>query len=248
MDPNFTKAIADDNVDDFKSTFTQFSDSLLSQAITNNSIQIISYLVNQGASVYSKMAQTALQAPESFPALIAMIKEGHLDVNTNFDHRGTLLIQRARRGNEYQVRELLACGANPNLGLRVHLYTPLASAVEYDASPVMLKMLLDAGATMQGSDALHVAALNGRVDALRLLLDNGADVNEIGFEYAALESFAEKAGAPLHYAVDGGHEEVVRFLLEKGADRQVKDVQERIALERAREAGAEGGIIALLEG
>ena len=52
--------------------------------------------------------------------------------------------------------------------------------------------------------ALCVAAADGSVQLLRLLLDAGADVNT-------------RRGLPLVLAVDGGHLEAARLLLERGA-------------------------------
>ena len=54
---------------------------------------------------------------------------------------------------------------------------------------------------------LYIACAEGQVDAARLLLDKGADVNQ-----------AYKDGAtPLHLACSRGHLDVARLLLEKGA-------------------------------
>ena len=118
--------------------------------------------------------------------------------------------------------------------------------MEYGASLEIIDLLLHSGSTIQESDALHIAAMKGRMDVLRRLIDSGADVNEVGFEYAATEKFAEMAGGALHFAVDGGEIDVVKLLLEKGADWELRDAQGSTALERAREKGFED-IIALLD-
>ena len=113
---------------------------------------------------------------------MTLITKCNYDVNTNLDRLGTYLILSIKRNNMDEVRTLLSHGANPNLGLYAHLYSPLASAVEYGASVEIIDMLLHAGATVHESDALHIAAMKARTDILRRLLDSGADVNEIGFE------------------------------------------------------------------
>lgn len=246
IDPRITDAITSNNLDNLKSALAEPFNRLLALAITNNSHLTIPHLIALGGSVYSEPAFTALLAPRTFPALVTLITKCNYDVNTNLDRLGTYLILSIKRNNADEVRTLLSHGANPNLGLYAHVYSPLASAVEYSASLDIVDMLLRAGATVQESDALHVAAMKARVDVLRRLLDSGADVNEIGFEYSAVEQLAEVAGSGLHFAVDGGSEEVVRLLLERGADRQLKDAQGKTALERARGQGFEG-IIALLD-
>ncbi len=72
-----------------------------------------------------------------------------------------------------------------------------------------------------------------------MLLDKGADINAIGFEYCAVEVRAEEAGSALHFAVDGVNTDVLELLLEKGTDASFKDVKGRTAVERAGERGNE---------
>lgn len=63
--------------------------------------------------------------------------------------------------------------------------------------------------------ALVYAALHGRVEALRLLLDEGADVNHRPpFDHGA---------TALHWAVMGDRPDSVRVLLEAGADPDARD-------------------------
>lgn len=52
------------------------------------------------------------------------------------------------------------------------------------------------------------AAANGHLDVVRLLVENGADVNLKG----------EAWEGPLHFAAERGHVEIVQFLLDHGAD------------------------------
>lgn len=65
-----------------------------------------------------------------------------------------------------------------------------------------------------GVPALHVAALHGNQEALRRLVDSGADVN---FRDPRTSSTA------LHAAIDGGHSSVASFLLENGAIQTYTD-------------------------
>ena len=57
--------------------------------------------------------------------------------------------------------------------------------------------------------ALHFAAREGHVDAVRALLDGGADVN--------LVSGGEKT-SPMVEAIINGHLDLAKFLLDHGAD------------------------------
>ncbi|GBG23794.1 Ankyrin repeat domain-containing protein 50 [Hondaea fermentalgiana] len=87
---------------------------------------------------------------------------------------------------------------------------PLHHASRQGLDKVM-EVLLDLGANVaseeNGITALSVACTNGHVDAARLLLDRGADVNYSGYS----DEF------PLLGACREGHIEIVRMLLDRGA-------------------------------
>jgi ankyrin repeat protein len=85
----------------------------------------------------------------------------------------------ARQGNLKEVRRQLAWGVNVN---KSHLFTRDTPLIE--------------------------AAANGHMEVVKLLIENGADVNLKG----------EAWYGPLHAAAAKGHLEVVKILLENGAD------------------------------
>jgi hypothetical protein len=68
------------------------------------------------------------------------------------------------------------------------------------------------------NNAFVYACMHGHIDAAKLLLDQGAEINVIpgGFDYA---------GTGLHYAALNGHRPMVEFLLAHGADRTLKDTK-----------------------
>jgi ankyrin repeat protein len=68
------------------------------------------------------------------------------------------------------------------------------------------------------NNAFVYACMHGHVDAAKLLLDKGAEINAIpgGFDYA---------GTGLHYAALNGHRATIEFLLAHGADRSIKDTK-----------------------
>ena len=75
------------------------------------------------------------------------------------------------------------------------------------------------------NNAFVYACMHGHIDAAKLLLEKGAEINVIpgGFDYA---------GSGLHYAAYNGHREMVQFLLAHGADRNLKDT--KVELDRGR--------------
>jgi ankyrin repeat protein len=68
------------------------------------------------------------------------------------------------------------------------------------------------------NNAFVYACMHGHIDAAKLLLEKGAEINVVpgGFDYA---------GTGLHYAALNGHRPMVQFLLDQGADRNVKDTK-----------------------
>ncbi|XP_071079655.1 protein phosphatase 1 regulatory subunit 27-like [Haliotis cracherodii] len=62
-----------------------------------------------------------------------------------------------------------------------------------------------------GLTPLHQAVLDGNCDAVRLLVNHGADVNMLDGDH----------WTPLHAACAEGHADIVRFLLKKGANRHI---------------------------
>ncbi|HEY2904892.1 MAG TPA: ankyrin repeat domain-containing protein, partial [Vicinamibacterales bacterium] len=78
------------------------------------------------------------------------------------------------------------------------------------------------GATVVGGmTALHFAAREGHVDAVRALLDGGADVN--------LVSGGEKT-SPMVEAIINGHLDLAKFLLDHGADPKSANIDRLTAL------------------
>ena len=76
----------------------------------------------------------------------------------------------------------------------------------------LVRGFLAKGCAVEAEDStdlgpLHLAAINGRTDVCRLLLESGADLNAPSF-----------MDTPLHVAARRGREEVARLLIEAGAD------------------------------
>jgi ankyrin repeat protein len=153
------------------------------------------------------------------------------------------LIDAVKAGNVARVQELVR--ADPSLASgRLPLgESPLMAAL-YRGHQDVMKVLLDAGAELDvfaaaaigrvdalksavgdarnvgrhaydGWTPLHLAAFFGQIDAARLLLEAGADVNAV--------SQNSLANTPLHAATAGKHSEVALLLVASGANARAID-------------------------
>jgi ankyrin repeat protein len=85
----------------------------------------------------------------------------------------------------------------------------LSSGTEEAAALVERGAPVD-GISRYGSTPLYTAAVDGKAEIVRMLLEAGADPNK--------ESAGESDGTPLCAAASWGYAEVVRLLLQYGAD------------------------------
>ena len=96
-----------------------------------------------------------------------------------------------------------------------------------------LNLLLNAGTDTEeriaGETPLMLAAKNGHADAVKLLLDRGAQINARNPETPN----PKRGMTALLFAAQHGHDDVVRVLLEHGADATAKDRNGRTALDLA---------------
>jgi ankyrin repeat protein len=163
-------------------------------------------------------------------------------VNHRDEFLGTPLAYAAMHQNLPLMRELLARGADPNLGRKGH--RPLDAALLLGHLEVA-QLLLEAGANpnLPGvADCLPLieTAERGKTEHLRLLLEYGADVNardalqrsalalcaargdveavRLLLDHGADVNAGDELGTALNKAAQGRHAAVVRLLIERGAD------------------------------
>lgn len=75
-----------------------------------------------------------------------------------------------------------------------------------------------------GTQVLHLAAFQGRLDEIEAFLAAGAEINAIG----------DLGLTPMHYAVLGGQCAAIRMLLQNGASRSIENEFGETALQMAR--------------
>ncbi|KAI4335476.1 hypothetical protein L6164_014120 [Bauhinia variegata] len=105
------------------------------------------------------------------------------------------------------------------------------SILEFDQSGLhgVINRTADGGIT-----ALHMAALNGHVESVQLLLDFGASVSEVTVEDGTTMDLIGAGSTPLHYAACGGNAQCCQLLIAKGANLNAENVNGSTPLMVAR--------------
>lgn len=93
-----------------------------------------------------------------------------------------------------------------------------------------VRFLIDRGAWVRGSGSLREAARTHRNELAKLLVDIGADIEDVGNDSARINPNRQNA---LIAAAEAGNEAIVRWLLQNGADVNYHDQSGQTAKEIA---------------
>jgi len=157
----------------------------------------------------ARLADAAMRSDRG--AVRALIQQ-KADLNATQPDGMTALHWAARQDDLETVQMLLRAGAKAGVATRYGV-TPLYLAA-VNGNPAMIDAFLKTGlnpnsANPGGETTLMTAVRTGKVDAVRLLLDRGADVN-------AVEEV--RGQTALMWAVLENHPDTVRLLIQRGAD------------------------------
>lgn len=205
----------------------------LMYAIQWDNLNLAQFLLSQGANPNLKDMYEATplmitcMSARSEP-MIKLLVESGADVNAKNMYNWTPLHFCADGGTgESFVRNiklLLDKGADIN-ALTDTGETPLLKAVHFPSNLEIVTLLLKRGADVNrqsypdsfGYAPLHDAAIYSSHDMVKLLLDNGANVN------AQATGKLDKGDTVLHRAAYVGDESLAKLLLSKGADPLIKN-------------------------
>lgn len=100
---------------------------------------------------------------------------------------------------------------------------PVGVAVRFNRHIKWTERLLQAGARLNETGALHIAAIRGDLPKIKRLLSFGANVNEV--PTCTIMGFVKynKKGSPVHWAIHGGSADAVQLLLQCHPDLDIFD-------------------------
>ena len=176
-------------------------------------------------------------------ALILAANNGHLELLALLREAGPPVDhhEAAAIGDTERVRTVL--DQRPELldSFSSEGFTSLSLAAHFGHLDTM-RLLLDRGADASvvsrhpvGATPLIAALFGRRVEAARMLIERGADVDT----KRGGKGWPRAGWSPLHYAAAYGFVDIVALLLERGASSDARDDTGSSPLDAAREAGQE---------
>jgi ankyrin repeat protein len=203
----------------------------LSLACGNGSAAMIAILLQAGADPNAATADGATPlmtaaASGSADAVEILLKHG-AQVNAKESARGqTALMFAAAKNRAAAIQVLLRHKADPALTSNVvKLERPKIDedgnpirerkprpAAEIDPATAAAIARRVSASVMGGMTALLLAARNGHAEAVRALVEGGADINQVS---------AGDQSSPIVIAICNGHYDLAKYLLDRGADPNI---------------------------
>jgi ankyrin repeat protein len=170
-------------------------------------------------------------------ALLTAVYHRHPEIARIFVEHGAMLdiVEASAVGDVERLRELLAEDSSRANAFAPDGFTPLGLAAFF-GHPEAVRLLLENGAdpNLASANAQRVAPLHSAVAG-----GNVEIVRELVAVGADTRARQELGFSPLHGAAAAGSEEMVRLLLAHGADRNARTDGGKTAAEIARDRGNE---------
>lgn len=213
----------------------------LATAISNHHMAVIQLLVSEGAS--TRQALT-LAVGKGFAEVVSLLLGmDDIDVNERNKANITPLFLAAEAGSATITAELLSHKQiNPDLRERGSLCTPFLIAASRGHAVILVHLMRHVDVDIHASDreertALSLAAEQGHLDVVRLLLSLGANPHHVD----------RRGRNCLHYATQRSHERVTSVLLLHRCNAQLLDNMGMTALSLAVKAKQDRIVDMILE-
>ncbi|OAG02027.1 ankyrin [Paraphaeosphaeria sporulosa] len=189
------------------------------------------------------------------PALWQNLIDNGLDLNAHESQVSGDLLSSAiifkSRGNKYDFAKwLLEQGHRPTPIDSGHEPSAIIWTICVETADMeMLSLLMDYGHDLEECEVGVAAADEGNLEALRLLLDRGVNIEDRDlswYPFTWKDEPYESLGAALYRACRQGNVDCVELLLERGADALAADLEGKSCLDIAKRRGHED-IVWLLE-
>ncbi|VUC32100.1 unnamed protein product [Clonostachys rosea] len=177
-------------------------------------------------AAYSDLVVIRAISSSSTSVVQALLDAG-MPVDYNMEKIGAPLVHAITLQSLEMVKFLLEKGANVNGMLWIPCWSFLAHAATFPSIDI-LNELLSHEAKLPGSIALRAAAQAGNIKMAEVLLEKGADVNELD-RWNMTDQPDDFIGTPLHGAVIDEQGEMVKFLLSRGARTDLRDGEGKTA-------------------
>lgn len=153
-------------------------------------------------------------------------------VNFSLAHGARPLYEAVRRDKPDIVAVLLELGADPSNSAVYpkadgSYRSSLMSHAASGTSARMTEMLLQRGASIAQTGALHTAARCSRIDTMRLLLQHGSSIDETLPDW--------HNWTPMHFAASRGQVDAMNMLEENGASTNITDANGKTAAQLLEE-------------
>lgn len=164
-----------------------------------------------------------------------LVTVGGFDVNREIEGFGDFLVLATKHDKLETVCFFLEHGASLNLSIVQDSVRSLAVAAG-KASVDVAAYLIKHGARVKDTGTIVLAAENGKMVMVQLLLKHAADISKVGLENEDERNDMDM-GTPLHKAISRTDVEMMKFLLEHGADAEKRDFSGRAPLQWVNELG-----------
>lgn len=161
---------------------------------------------------YRRYSPLIISLIERFDKAIIFLIDNGADINTPTKDGLTPLFLAVSHNQIEVVKAFIKHGADPNLKDKKYNVTPLDSAIRL-GHVNMVKLLINSGADL-GIESLGTAVGWENAEIIKIILENGADVNYVN----------KDGNTMLHHAVHwSNNKEIVQILLEHGAEVNAKN-------------------------